>query len=147
MAPDRRQRADARLDEALERASLRDPRDSYRERLKLLRERDQPAFAEARQYYEEVLVPRVAAPDSDPILEWFEYGRRLAELEGGRTGRVVVIDHTGRAADFSPPLPRDHLVIFLPEENRAPALPLSVPLQLSPAQQASYDLLILGNRK
>lgn len=145
---DPRQRADARLDEALERAALQDPRDGYRERLKLLRDRDQAAFAEARRYYEEVLVPRVATPDSDPVLEWFEYGRKLVEMEGGeRAGKVVMIDPSGRSVPFTPPLPLDHLVIYLPDDTRVPVLPLSIPLRLSLAQQASYDLLVLAARK
>lgn len=140
MGAELRERADARLDEALERAMLRDPRDAYRERLKLLRARDPIAFDEARRYYEEVLVPKVAAPDSDPVLEWFEYGRRLAELEGA--GRVVVIDQTGKASRFTPPLPRDELILYLPDDLRAPAIALSTPRHLSPAQEAAHTLLI-----
>jgi len=135
-----RARADARLDEALERDAVLDPRDGYRERLKLLRTRDQDAFEEARRYYEEVLVPRVAAPDSDPILEWFEYGRRLAELEGD--GRVVAIDETGKASDYSPPFPRGALILFLPQDPKVSAFALNTPRHLSPAQAANYALLV-----
>lgn len=143
-----RQRADARLDEALEHAVLQDPRNGYRERLKLLRDRDQDAFAEARRYYEESLVPRVAAPDSDPVQEWFEYGRKLVALEGGEgAGKVVSIDPSGRSTPFTPPLPPDHLVLYIPDDTRTPVLPLNVPLRLSLAQQASYDLLVLEARK
>lgn len=143
MRTDQRQLADARLDEALESAGVRDPRDIYRERLKLLRDRDQGAFAEARRYYEDVLVPRVADPASDPVLEWFEYGRKLVELEGdGAPGRVVVIDRTGNAIDFTPPLPRDRLILHLPADPRAPVFTLNTPRNLSPAQQATYTLLV-----
>jgi hypothetical protein len=135
-----RQRAEARLDEALERAALRDPRHFYRERLRLLKEQEPAAFAEARQYYEEVLLPRVAAADSDPVQEWFEYGGRLAKLGG--TGQIVTIDESGRSIAFTPPLHRDHLVLFLPEDASIPVLALNVPHHLSPAQEASYTLLV-----
>jgi hypothetical protein len=148
MSAEQRRRADTRLDEALERAGLQDPRADYRERLRLLRDRDQDAFSEARRYYEEILVPRVAAPDSDPVLEWFEYGRKLVELEGdGRAANIFMVDPSGRSAPFNDPLPMDHLVLYLPEDTRPPVLPLNVPLELSPAQQASYDLLVLQARK
>jgi hypothetical protein len=135
-----RQRADTRLDHALERAALRDPRDFYRERLRLLKEQEPAAFDEARRYYEEVLLPRVADGESDPVLEWFEYGRRLAELGG--PGEAVMIDLSGRSTEFVPPLHRDQLVLYLPEDARAPVLALNVPHHLSPAQQANYTLLI-----
>ncbi len=135
-----RQRADARVDEALERAALLDPRDFYRERLRLLKERDPAAFTEARRYYEDVLLPRVAAADSDPVLEWFEYGRRLAELGGA--GRVVIIDASGRSTDYTPPLSLAQLLLHLPEDNGTPVLALNVPRNLSPAQQATYALLV-----
>jgi hypothetical protein len=132
-----RQRADTRLDEALERGALRDPRDFYRDRLRLLKELDPAAFDEARRYYEEELIPRVAADDSDPVLEWIELGRKL-----GGAGRVVMIGVDGLASDYATPGARDQLVLHLPDDTRTPVLALNVPRELSPARQATYDLLV-----
>lgn len=148
MSAELRRQADLRLDEALGRASVRDPRDSYRERLRLLREQEPLAFEEARRYYEETLVPRVAGQDSDPVLEWFEYGRFLAEsTSAGKNARIVVVDQSGRANDYTPPPPLDHLILHIPDDNRTPVLPLSTPRQLTPPQQATFDLLVLGSRR
>src|SRR5690606_19528330 len=85
--------ADQRFAHALARAGARDPRDFYRERLRALRERDEGAFHRALQYYERRLLPAVASPDSDPLAEWLEYGRILAELSA--EGRTVQVDRTG----------------------------------------------------
>jgi hypothetical protein len=137
-----RQRADARLDGALERAALRDPRPFFRDRLRLLKERDPAAFEEARRYAEEVLLPRVAAEGSDPVAEWFAYGERLSELGGH--GRIVSVHPGGRARTLAPPPHPDHLVLHLPDDARTPALVLLAPRHLSPAQQATYDLLVEG---
>jgi hypothetical protein len=141
MDPTLRTRADARLGEALSRDALEDPRARFRDRLRFLRERDPSAFEEAIRYYEETLVPRVAA-DADPIEEWFEYGRRLADLTG--PGIVVSIDAGGRAATFQPPVPRDHLVLHIPDDAATPVLVLVLPLRLTPPQRATYDLLVAG---
>lgn len=143
-----RQRADARLDEALAHAAQQDPRPFFREQLRLLKDSDPAAFEEALRYYEEVLLPRVAAPDSDPLLEWFEYGRKLVELEGAEhAGKVVMVDPSGRSTPFAAPLRLDHLVLYLPDDTRTPALPLNVPRRLSLEQQATFDLLVREARK
>ncbi len=137
-----RDRADARLEAALEREAVHDPREFYRERLRLLRERNPSAFEEARRYYEDVLLPRVAAADSEPVREWFEYGRRLAELTA--PGRLTEIDASGRARTFATPLDRELLVLHLPDEAGEPALVLNLPGRPSPAQRATCDLLVWG---
>lgn len=132
--------ADQRFAHALARAGARDPRDFYRERLRALRERDEGAFHRALQYYERRLLPAVASPDSDPLAEWLEYGRVLAELSA--EGRTVQVDRTGRATPYAPPVPVDHLVLHLPASAREPALPVGIPPQLSPAQRATFELLV-----
>lgn len=137
-----RSRADARLDQALERDALRDPRAFFRHALRRLRERSPGAFEEARRYYEEILLPRVAEETADPVDEWFEYGRRLAELGG--PGRIVAIDDAGRAAACAPPLPRNRLVLHLPDDPAEPALVLNLPRALSAPQHATFDLLVAG---
>lgn len=136
--PDVRARADARSDSVLKGA--RDPRDFYRDRLRALKAQDPDAFRRALAYYEDSLIPAVAAEDSDPRAEWLEYGRVLASLAA--KGRTVQIDATGRAAEYARPVPADHLVLHLPDAPSQPALIVGIPAKLSPAQKATHDLLV-----
>lgn len=137
-----RDRADARLEKALESAGLRDPRGPYRSWLRALRERDVASFDEARRHYEERVVPRIATEEADPLAEWLAYGVRLAELSG--PGRLVEIDASGRARTATEPLPKDRVVLYLPDAPREPARALNLPLRLSAAQRANHDLLVEG---
>jgi hypothetical protein len=132
-----RQRAEQRMDQAVA-AGARDPRDQYRQRLQALKERDRAAYARASAYYLEELVPAVAG-DADPLEEWLEYGRVLAELTA--PGRTVQIDPQGLAAPYARPVPADALVLHLPAANQ-PAIAVGIPPALSPAQRASFDLLV-----
>lgn len=137
---DLRARADARFQAALEASGARDPREFYREQLRALRAADRQAYDRALSYYEERLIPAVAAEDSDPLGEWLEYGRLLASLS--LPGRTVLIDPSGGAADYARPVPADALALHLPESAGRPALLLGAPPKLSPAQRASYELLV-----
>ncbi|HEX8359729.1 MAG TPA: hypothetical protein VF613_06475 [Longimicrobium sp.] len=137
---DVRARADARSDSVLKAAGSRDPRDFYRERLKALKADDPDAFRRALAYYEDRLIPAVAADDSDPRAEWLEYGRVLATLAAA--GRTVQIDPTGRASQYARPIPPDHLVLHLPDAPSQAALIVGLPTKLSPAQKATHDLLV-----
>jgi hypothetical protein len=138
-SPDLREQAEARFQAALRERNARDPRDFYRDRLRALKGENPEAFREATRYYEETLIPAVAAPDSDPLAEWLEYGRVLARL--AMPGRTVQIDPTGRASDYARPVPPDALVLHLPE-SRPAALLVGLPAALSPAQKAAHDLLV-----
>lgn len=135
-----REQAEERFARALRDAGARDPRDFYRERLRELRERDEAAFRRALDYYETRLIPAVADPGSDPLAEWLEYGLLLAQLT--TDGRPVQVDPTGKAHPYAPPVPPDHLVLHLPTSAREPALPVGIPPRLSPAQRATYELLV-----
>ena len=135
-----RARADRRYEEALQHTGARDPRDFYRERLRELRERDAEAYREATRHFEQSLIPAVARDDSDAIAEWLEYGRVLATLLAA--GATVQIDVTGLSTPYKPPVPLDQLVLHLPTSARDPALAIGLPAQLSPAQRATYDLLV-----
>jgi hypothetical protein len=135
-----RERADQRFARALQETGARDPRDFYRQRLRELRERDEGAFQRALDYYENRLVPAVAAEGSDPLVEWLEYGRLLAQLS--LDGRTVQVDPTGRAGPYAPPVPLEHLVLHLPTSTREAALPVGIPPELSPAQRATFELLV-----
>ena len=135
-----RDRAEQRFQAALRDSGARDPRDFYRDRLRELRERDPGAFRRALRYYEEELIPATARDDTDPLAEWMEYGRLLAELTLG--GRTVEIDASGRARPYAAPVARDRMVLHLPTSAREPALVVGLPPRLSPAQRATYALLV-----
>lgn len=139
-----RERADQRFEQALGEAGARDPREFYRRRLRELRADNPDAFGRAVEYHDARLVPAVARDDSDPLAEWLEYGRFLAGLTC--PGRTVQIDPTGLAAEYTPPVPLDHLVLHLPDDTRRPALAVGLPPRLSPAQRATYDLLVEGKQ-
>ncbi len=137
-----RARAESRLEQALATSGAQDPREPCRSRLRSLRDRNPEAYRRAVQYYETRLVPAVASDTSDPIAEWLEYGRLLAELT--TPGRTVQIDTTGRERPFAPPSSPDHLVLHLPVSSREPVLLVARPRELSPAQRATCDLLVRG---
>jgi len=134
-----RQRADDRLEQALEHESLQDPREPFRDRLRWLKEHDPAAFEEARRFHEEVVIPGIAA-GAEPLPHWLAFGRRLAELTGA--GKLLEIEPGGRAWSASADPARDRLVVHLPEDLRLPALVLRRPRELAPSQQAACDLLI-----
>lgn len=140
MDDDLRRRADARFEQALKQTGARDPRNFFRDQLRELKGANAEGFRRALRYFEETLIPTVAAEGSDPVAEWLEYGRLLASLSV--PGRTVQIDTTGRALDYARPVPLDSMVLHLPENASRPALVLGIPPRLSPAQRASYDLLV-----
>lgn len=138
--PTEQGQADARLEEALGRRGLRDPRDPLRARLRAMRET--PAFGEFVRYYEEELVPPVARGAADPVEAWEEFGRRLARASG--EGREVAVDPSGRAEPVAGTIPDDRIVLYLPGDARDPPLPLRVPRDLSSHQEATLALLVEG---
>ena len=140
MDDDLRTRADARFEQALKQTGARDPRGFYRDQLKELKAGSPDGFRRALRYFEETLIPTVAGEGSDPVAEWLEYGRMLASL--AVPGRTVQIDAGGRARDYARPVPLEAMVLHLPETASRPALVLGIPPKLTPAQRASYDLLV-----
>jgi hypothetical protein len=143
MSDDPRTRADARLEAALEAAGMRDPRPLYRKILKHLRERDAAAFERAIRHFDDELVPGVAGGE-DPVAAWLAYGRLLADLLG--EGRTVEVDGTGRARPAASPS-GEGLVLHLPDAADAPALVLRYPRDATAAQDATYELLVLGRQQ
>jgi hypothetical protein len=137
---DVRARADQRFEQALKETGARDPRDFYRKQLVELKSASADAFRRALAYFEDRLIPAVAAEGSDPVDEWLEYGRVLATLAA--PGRTVVIDAEGGARDYERPVPPGSLVLHLPERTAQPAIVVGIPNELSPAQRASFDLLV-----
>jgi hypothetical protein len=137
-----RERAEQRLENALASTGAEDPRARFRARLRLLRERDERAFRKALDFFENRLVPSVAAEDSDPLAEWLDYGRFLASLT--LQGETVQVDPTGRSRPYAKPVPLEALVLHLPASSRERAIPVRLPAEPSPAQRATLRLLVQG---
>ena len=144
MTADPQERAEARLQEALEQSGARDPREYYRSRLKALRDEDRGAYETAVAYYRDVLIPGIAG-GGEPLAAWTEYGRTLAELHG--PGRTVSIDATGRSTPYVAPAPADHLILHLPDSTRSETLLVGLPTELTAAQRATYDWLVKGSNQ
>jgi hypothetical protein len=137
--------ADRRLEEALAAEGARDPREFYRERLRELKQANPAGYAEAVGFYRDTLIPEVASGGGDPLAAWTEYGRRLAVALA--PGRTVAVDTSGRAHPYAAPSPRDHLVLHLPEGKGGRAILVGLPAELTPAQRATYDILVAGKQK
>jgi hypothetical protein len=142
MSTDLRAAADARLAAAADRLRFADPRPAYRERLRALKDRQPDAFARALEHYEDTVLPALASGD-DAMAVWIEYGATIAAFTA--TGRLVAIDATGRSTPFAKPVGESLLVLHIPDDNAAPVFIAAAPLQPTPAQQATLDLLT-GNR-
>ena len=134
-----REIADAKLDAGFEALELEDARPHYRNHMRRLRDRDPASFERASRHYQEGVVPRLAAGESEPVTEWVEYGRFMAELEG--SGRTMEIETDGRAVPYRPPVRKGALILFVPDRLEQPALVLARPKLLSAPQQATLDLL------
>jgi hypothetical protein len=145
MTSSERERADALLDAVLRQTGARDPREFYRERLRELKERDTDGYRAAVRYFEDTLVPSIASGGAEPLEAWREYGRRLAELTA--PGRTVAVDASGRARPYEAPAPPDALVLHLPDAPSGRALLVGLPRELSDAQRATYDWLVMGRQK
>ncbi len=95
-------------------------------------------------YYRDTLIPEVAGGTREPLDAWTEYGRTLAEALA--PGRAVTIDRSGRAHAYDGPSGTG-LILHLPDENGARALLVGLPEELSPAQRATYDVLVRGKQR
>jgi hypothetical protein len=144
MADELTEKADQVLEGALEATGARDPREFYRERLRELRQANPDGYREAVAYYRETLIPAVANGAAPPLDAWTEYGRVLAEAT--TPGRTVSIDTTGLAHPYEGPAP-ERLVLHLPSGKGGKALLVGLPLELSPAQRATFDVLVAGKQR
>lgn len=144
MSDDRSAAADRALEEALAESGARDPRDFYRQRLRELKHVDRESYDTAVAYYRDELIPRVASGEGDPLDAWTEYGRTLAQALA--PGRTVSIDESGRSHPYEGP-DRRRLILHLPDDKAARALLVGLPAELSPAQRATYDVLVEGKQR
>ena len=137
--------AEERFEAAREAAGARDPRGFYRDTLRDLKEVNPAGYDEAVRHFQETLVPSIASGEAEPLEAWREYGRLLAELMG--PGRTVAVDESGRAEPYQSQAPMDRLVLHIPDEKRSRALLVSLPPEPSPAQLATYQLLVKGKQR
>ncbi len=135
-------RADDLFEEALARTNAKDPREFYRERLREMKGSDPDAYRTAVEYYQEELIPSIAEKGVDPLTSWQAYGCRLAELSV--PGKPVEVDVTGKTHQYQPPTPEDRMILHIPQGTKGRALVVGLPKELSPAQRATYDLLVAG---
>jgi len=138
------QAADRALEAALEAVGARDPREFYRERLRELKQSDPEAYESSVAYYRDTLIPSVANGTAPPLDAWTEYGRRLAEALS--PGRTVSIDESGREHPYEGP-DLGRLVLHIPEHTGTRALLVGLPPTLSPAQRATFDVLVSGKQR
>jgi hypothetical protein len=137
--------ADRRFEEAVEATGARDPRDFYRQALRDLKEPNPAGYARAVAHFQNVLVPGIVSGDLEPVKAWREYGRLIAEETAA--GTTVEIDETGRSRPYSPDSAMSLLVLHLPDEKGARAILVSLPPSPSPAQRASFELLVRGKQR
>lgn len=146
MSDDLKAAAEKALEEALEASGASDPRDAQRHNLRGLRQVNQGGYDEAVAYYQDTLVPSIASGEVEPLRAWRDYGRKLAELTV--KGRTMEIDGTGRAQPCSEDPPLDSLVLHIPEgRGSTRAVLVSLPIRPTAAQEASYQLLVLGKQR
>ena len=136
--------AEQALEAALATSGGRDPRDFYRERLRELKQVNPESYRAAGTYYREVLIPEVASGAGNPLDAWIEYGRTLAEALA--PGRTVSIDETGKSHNYEG-VDSSGLILHLPHETAARALLVSLPVTMSSAQRATYDVLVKGKQR
>ena len=136
--------AEQALEAALATSGARDPRDFYRERLRELKQVNPESYRAAVTYYREVLLPEVASGAGNPLDAWIEYGRTLAEALA--PGRTVSIDETGKSHNYEG-VDSSGLILHLPQETGARALLVSLPVTMSSAQRATYDVLVKGKQR
>ncbi|MCH2459863.1 MAG: hypothetical protein MK239_02310 [Gemmatimonadetes bacterium] len=136
--------AEQALEAALATSGGRDPRDFYRERLRELKQVNPESYRAAVTYYREVLIPEVASGAGNPLDAWIEYGRTLAEALA--PGRTVSIDETGKSHNYEG-VDSSGLILHLPQETAARALLVSLPVTMSSAQRATYDVLVKGKQR
>ncbi len=136
--------ADALFEEALAAVGARDPRDYYRDRLRDLKRANPEGYAEAAAYYRDTLIPSIAEGCAEPLTAWREYGLLIARTTA--PGRTVAVDTTGRAQPYEPPGDPSEMILHLPHVTKRAALLVGLPPELSAAQTAAYDWLVVGRR-
>lgn len=139
MSSDSRRKADERLAAALANAAAADLRDDFRDRLRTLKRDNAAEFRRVTDHYEQVVLPDLLA-SPDPLRVWVDFGVLLGGTAG--PGKVSAIDATGRSTTWTGACVAGELLLWLPDDRQADALPLLVPAEPSAAQSATLDLLV-----
>ena len=146
MSEDLTAEADRLLAEALNASGERDPRDYYRNRLMELKGSNPQGYDAAIEYYQNKLIPLIASGEAEPIVAWTEYGRFLAESL--TPGQTVSINPSGESHPYEPTTASGNLVLHIPESGKGGrAILVGLPNDLSPAQRATYDVLVSGKHR
>ena len=141
----KRKEADKKLEEALAASGARDPREFYRDVLRNLKSQSVPAYHEAVEYYDAVLVPDIASGRVEPLQAWRSYGRTLAALTA--PGTTVDVDRSGLSRPHDSEGSGDQLVVHIPDARNLKAILVGLPIELSTAQKATFDFLVRGRQK
>jgi hypothetical protein len=139
MSTESRRQADERLAAALADAGAADRRDDYRDRLRVLKRDNTAEFRRMTEHYEQIVLPDLLAA-ADPLRVWIEFGMTLGGSAG--PGRVAAVDGTGRSATWVGEYAAGELLLWIPDDRQAEALPLMVPAEPTAAQEATLDLLV-----
>ncbi len=145
MEPGRQAEADRRFETALASSRALDPRPRYRDFLRLLREKDESAYARMVERWKAEVVAPIAEGADDPLGLWLEFGLELARTL--QPGSPVLIDETGRATPLEGAPPPTAMVLHLPDQARERALAVCLPPDPAPAQRAAEALLVEGRVK
>ena len=137
--------ADTILEEMLENKPVRDPRIICREQLQKLREIDRRAYQKALNYYEETLLSEITGGKENCLSSWENYACFVANLCD--PGIVVEIDTDGNQLNREDPTFADRMLLHMPEVTSRRAIAVTLPLELSVAQDATYQLLVKGSHQ
>lgn len=142
MDPELQKSADEKLEARLRDSNVPDPREGYRELMRALKAARPEAYEEAVARFREEVVEAIVRAGRDPLEAWIAFGHSVARAL--HPGRTVAVDATGRSAPCETPATPDALVLHLPDEKKARAVPIAVPADPSAAQRAALDLLVEG---
>jgi len=137
--------ADSILEDILQGNSVRDPRILCREQLQGLRQADLESYQKALAYYDQKLLPAITEDTENCLVYWQDYSCFIASLHS--PGIPVEIDIHGIQHDCHNPTPTDRMVLHMPDVTSQRTIPITLPLQLSRAQSATYDLLVTGSHQ
>jgi len=145
MENDTQAAADRRLEEVLAATGARDPRPACRDVLREIRRRNESDYADAVNDFRDSVLRGIAEGGADPVRTWIEFGVRLAERLV--PGRPVVVDGEGRARSYAAPPDVRELILHIPNERGARAIPVALPTSATAAQRATVELLVHGRVK
>jgi hypothetical protein len=133
---------DALLEEALASTGTADPRPALRELLRGLRDTDEGAYRTLVARFEDEVIRPIRTRELAPLDAWLRFGITLAEarlpvaaIEVGPSGVAAPLDPgAGARPGF--------VILHVPAGTSGKATLVQGPEDLSPAQQATVDLLV-----